>query len=122
TVGSSRAQVASSRGRLEAWARGGRICSWLHIQAEFLSLCKCDVAVRFAVGFAHIRKSWPKAIFIRANKWVDALQVDVIANDNQPPLAELEIDRAGRIGQDGGLNSHLVQHSHGINNLFQGVP
>ena len=46
----------------------------------------------------------------------------MVANAYQRSLAEVEIYRAGSIGQDGGLNSHLPQHSHGIHNVLHGVP
>ena len=47
------------------------------------------------------------------NQRIVALQVDVIGNDDQSSLLVFEVNAAGGISQDDGMNIHLVKDAHG---------
>ena len=50
-----------------------------------------------------------------------SLQIDVIANDDQRALRIAEIDAAGGVGQDHGMNAHAPKHANGEGDFLRRV-
>src|SRR5215470_3925422 len=51
-------------------------------------------------------KAQAKPLVVRTRKRIHALQIDVVADNNEPPLRELALDAARRVRQDDCFHSH----------------
>ncbi len=68
-----------------------------------------------------IGKAHAEALLIRADQGIDALQIDMVAQDDQPSLLEVQVDPAGGIGEKHGANPHPGHHAHRKNHLLRRV-
>ena len=88
---------------------------------ELFGFAKRDFAIRLPVGLGHIRKARTEALIVRANQWINALQVDVITDNDQRALGVLQIDAAGGVGKNRRTNSHAAQDTHRESDFLRGV-
>ena len=94
--------------------------SW-HCDAELLGFGERDFAIGLPVGLGHIWEARAEALVVRANERIDALKIDVIADDHERALLVLQIDSAGGVGQNRGADAEPAQDAHGERDLLRGV-
>ena len=72
-----------------------------------------NLAIGLPVRLGHVGKARAKAIVIGTDQGIVSLQVDVVGDDDQRALLVFQIDSAGCVGKNDGVNVHLVEHAHG---------
>ena len=63
-------------------------------------------------------KAQAEPLVVRTSQWINALQIDVVADDYKPPLRELAFDAPGRVRQDHRLHSHSRENTNGKHHVF----
>ena len=110
-------QVANLRGRLVTRPGERGINAFVNHHAEFSTRFQREFAEIFVVRVGHIRKAQAEAFVIRSDQRIRALQIDVIAQDDQRPLVIIAVDPAGGVRQYHRADPHARQYAHRKNHF-----
>src|SRR5882724_3110390 len=97
------------------------INAFVKVERELFSFFPDEAAEFRVIRARHIREARAEAIFIRSDKGVRALQVDVVANGDQGPFGITEIDPSSGVGENERLGAHPREHTNRKRNLLRRV-
>src|SRR5438132_283152 len=120
-VCADRAQVAYLRGRLVARPKERCVHSFVHPNAQAVCFADGHFAEAFVVGCGHVVEAQAEAVIVRAGERIDALQIDVIADDHETALREFAFDATGGVGEDHGFHTHTREDADGKRNLLRRI-
>src|SRR6185437_2300007 len=116
-IGTDSFQIANFGGSFKARTGKRGVDSFVNAKAEAFRLAQSDFAIQLEVSVAHIRKARAEALVIRSDQRIFSLQINVVANHNQPALAVIKIDRAGGVGEDGRADANASEDAHRKNHF-----
>src|SRR6185437_14163987 len=76
------------------------------------SFRQSDCAPILRIRFCHVGETRAKALLIRTDESISALQIDVIAQNDQASWRELRSDSPRRIGEQHALDSYATKDAH----------
>src|SRR5277367_2916613 len=120
-IGSNRTQITNFRGGFVVWTGESRVHAFGGIYAEFFGCGEREFAIGLRVGLGHIWKARAEAVVVGTDERMNALEIEVIADDDERALGELQIDAAGGVGENGGANAEAAEDAHGKRDLLRGV-
>ena len=120
-VCADRPQIANLRRRFVTRAGQRRVHALRQLDAQPLPFLQRRLLVRLPVHLRQVGKAHAEAVFVRADQGIDALQIDMVAQNDQASLLEIAIDSARGIGEEHRANSHSRHHAHRKNHLLRRV-
>src|SRR5438552_2488773 len=120
-VCANRVQVAYLGGRFVARPKERCVHSFVHPNAQAVCFVDGHFTKALVVGRGHVVEAQAEAVIVRAGERIDALQIDVIADDHETALREFAFDATGGVGEDHGFHTHTREDADGKRNLLRRI-
>ena len=120
-VGPNRAQVANLGGCLVARPGQRGVNALVQLDAVLAAGFDGDLPVGARVGLGHVGEARAEALIVGTAERVGALQVEVIADEDQRALAVLRVDAAGGVGQQQRPHSQASKNANRERRLLRRV-
>ena len=117
-VSADGSQIADLRRRFVT--RPGEPCidAFGHSDPQAVSFADGHLAKSSVIGVCHVMKTQAEPFVVGTSEWINALQIDVVADDYKPSLRELALDAAGGVRQDDRFHSHTRENSNRKHDFF----
>src|SRR6266581_105979 len=120
-ISADHAQVADLRRRFVTRPKDSCVHTLIHPDSDAVCFADGHFAEALVVGRGHVMEAQTEALIVWPRERIDALQIDVIADDHKPALHELAFDAACGVGEDHGLYAHAREDTNGKRNIFGGI-
>src|SRR5207245_1023065 len=89
--------------------------------AEPFPFLNGEFAERTIVGARHVRETRAEALIVRPGERVYALEIDMVAHDDEAALRVFAIDSARRIREDHGFDAHAGKDANRKRDILHGI-
>ena len=120
-VRANHAQIANLGGRFVTRPGERGVDALGHLDAQPLPFLQRGILIWLPIHLRHVWKAHAEAVLVRTDQRIGALEIDVVAQDNQASLLKSEIDPARGVGNQDGADSYPGHHAHRENHFVRRV-
>src|SRR5580704_4282985 len=120
-IGADGAKIADFGGCFVAGAGEGGVYAFAEIDVKAAAGGESEFAEFLVVRVGHVGEARAEFIGVGAGEGVGALQIDVIADDDEASLGEFFLDAAGGVGEDDGFDAEAGKNANGKGDVLRRV-